>query len=95
MSEPTVQLATLVELVDKYDKFNPSLSKMKEGLSQFQLCYLIHKGAQSCIQSTKYRVKHGADVKEALQTQRRLREGKTEADKEAARLLKLMTTHEV
>jgi hypothetical protein len=91
--EATVQLSTLVDLVEnRYDKANPSFTKMKEGLSQFQLCYLIYKGAQSLTYGVKYRAKHSEDVRSALQLQRTLREGKTEAAKEAARQLGMMST---
>ena len=65
MRDPIVGFDQLAKVVGcNIEKM--SLSALKDGLSDYQLMYLVRKGAQSILQGTVSRVKRAERIKEAL-----------------------------
>lgn len=66
--ESIINLNKLVEIVESSTSEKPmSESRLKEiGLSQFQIEYLVRKGAQSIVYNKSYRAQRAEQIKEGL-----------------------------
>jgi hypothetical protein len=58
-------MSQLAGVTEKYDKNTVNVKKLTEGLSEFQVQYLIYKGAYSALHNKLYRTQRNEDAKDA------------------------------
>ena len=64
MQEPIVTLHQMVQVMENYSKEKPNFEKMKKGLSEHQLCYLVYKGCYAVVKHHESQARRNSDLKE-------------------------------